>query len=55
MPDQTKFRSFNSLIDNKAGYTATLVTCGWTGAVFELLKHLGECSEAKDRKNIKKK
>ena len=23
----------------KAGYTATLVACGWAGAVFELLKH----------------
>ena len=33
---------------------ATLVACGWAGAVFELLKHLGKCSEAKDRKNIKK-
>ena len=39
---------------NKAGYKATLVACGWEGAVFELLKHLGTCSEAKDRKNIKK-
>ena len=35
-------------------YTATLVACGWAGAVFELLEHLGKCSEAKDRKNIKK-
>ena len=33
---------------------ATLVACGWAGAVFELLKHLGKCSEAKDRKNKKK-
>ena len=39
---------------NKAGYTATLVACGWAGAEFELLKHLGKCNEAKDRKNIKK-
>ena len=39
---------------NKAGYTATLVACGWAGAVVELLNHLGKCSEAKDRKNIKK-
>ena len=39
---------------NKAGYTASPVACGWAGAVFELLKHLGKCSEAKDRKNIKK-
>ena len=31
-----------------------LVACGWAGAVFELLKHLGKSSEAKDRKNIKK-
>ena len=38
---------------NKAGYTATPVACGWAGAVFELLKHLGKCSEAKDRKNKK--
>ena len=39
---------------NKAGYTATLVAYGWAGAVSEFLKHLGKCSEAKDRKNIKK-
>ena len=39
---------------NKAGYTATPVACGWAGAVFELLEHLGRSSEAKDRKNIKK-
>ena len=39
---------------NKVGYTATLVVCGRAGAVFELLEHLGKCSEAKDRKNIKK-
>ena len=39
---------------NKAGYTATPVACGWAGAVFELLKHLGRSGEAKDRKNIKK-
>ena len=43
-----------SVFENKAGYTATLVACGWAGAVSELLKHLGKCSEAKDRKNIKK-
>ena len=39
---------------NKAGDTATLVACGWAGAVFELLKHLARSSEPKDRKNIKK-
>ena len=38
---------------NKAGYTATSVACGWAEVVFELLKHLGKCSEAKDRKNKK--
>ena len=39
---------------NKARYKATLVGCRWAGAVFELLKHLGKCSETKDCKNIKK-
>ena len=40
---------------NKAGYTATPVVCGWAGAVFKLLKHLGKSGKAKDRKNIKSK
>ena len=40
---------------NKAGYMATPVACGWAGAVFELLKHLGRSREAKDRKNLEKK
>ena len=44
----------SAILPNKAGYTATLVACRWAGAVFELLKHLGKRSEAKDRKNIKK-
>ena len=48
------FALSNRFYENKAGYTATLVACGWAGAVFELLEHLGKCSEAKDRKNIKK-
>ena len=39
---------------NKAGYTATLVACGWARAAFEFLEHLGRSSEGKDRKNIKK-
>ena len=39
---------------DKAGYTATLVACGWAGAVFEFLERFGKCSEAKDHKNIKK-
>ena len=38
---------------NKDGYTATPVACVWAGAVFELLKHLGRSSEAKDGKNHK--
>ena len=52
-----KIKTFSlcrSFIRNKAGYTATPVACGWAGAVFELLEHLGRSSEAKDRKNIKK-
>ena len=49
-----KKKNILKLVRNKAGYTATLVVCGWAGAVFELLEHLGKCSEAKDRKNIKK-
>ena len=40
--------------DNKAGYTATPVACGWAGEVIESLEHLGTSGEAKDRKNIKK-
>ena len=32
----------------------SLTACGWAGAVFELLKHLGKSSEAKDRKKLKK-
>ena len=36
---------------NEAGYTATPVACGWAGAEFELLEHLGRSSEAKDHKN----
>ena len=39
---------------NKAGYTATEVVCGWAGAIFESLDHLGRSSEAKDHKNPKK-
>ena len=29
-------------IDNKAGYTATPVACGWAGAVFEVTWSLGQ-------------
>ena len=28
--------------DNKAGYTATSVACGWAGAVFEVTCSLGQ-------------
>ena len=27
---------------NKAGYTATEVTCGWAGAIFELTRQFGQ-------------
>ena len=47
-------KDFTCAKQNKAGYTATSVACGWVGAVFELLQHLARSSEAKDRKNIKK-
>ena len=40
---------------NKAGYTATLVVYGWTGAVFELLYNSGRGGEAKDCKNIEQR
>ena len=49
-----KYRKERRKEKNKAGYTATLVACGWAGAVIELLEHLGKSGEAKDRKNIKK-
>ena len=39
--------------NNKAGYMATPVACGWAGAVFELPECLGRSSEAKDRKKTK--
>ena len=35
---------------NKAGYTATPVACGWAGAIFESLDHLGRSSEVKNIK-----
>ena len=30
------------LIDNKAGYTATPVACGWAGAIFEVTLTFGQ-------------
>ena len=40
---------WNILVNDKAGYTATPVACGWAGAAFEVIKHLGWNSETKDR------
>ena len=40
--------------ENKAGYTATPVACGWAGLYLRSLHHLGRSSEAKDRKKTKK-
>ena len=31
------FPKLFNLNSNKAGYTATLVACGWAGAVFEVI------------------
>ena len=44
-----------SATKNKAENTIIPIACGWAGAVFELPENLGTSSEAKDRKNIKKK
>ena len=52
--DNLFYMFFYNLLINKAGYTASPVACGWAGAVFGLLEHLGRSSEAKGRKNIKK-
>ena len=42
-------------VKNKAGYTATLVACGWAGAVMEKVTgELGRSSELKTLKNAKK-
>ena len=30
------------VIDNKAGYTATPVACGWAGAIFEVSGAFGQ-------------
>ena len=49
-----RIKAVFGIVFNKAGCTTTLVACGWAGAVVELLKHFGKCSETKDRKNIKK-
>ena len=38
------------VIENKAGYTAIPVACGWAGAVFEVILSFGQEQWAKDRK-----
>ena len=41
--------------DNKAGYTATLVACGWAGAVLEkVIRVSGQEPYAQKAKNAKK-
>ena len=42
---------------NKAGYTATLVACGWAGAVLELTRAFGQepyAQKAQKRRKSKK-
>ena len=34
--------SKNSVLINKAGYTATEVACGWAGAIFEVTRPFGQ-------------
>ena len=41
--------------ENEVGYTAAPIACGLAGAVFELLKHMGRSSEAKNCKKRKNK
>ena len=40
--------------NNKAGYMATPVACGWAGAVSEVTLLFGQGSVAKDQKKTKK-
>ena len=52
---RTGIRNWLTTVEgNKAGYTATLVVCGWAGVVFEVTWSLGQEVEAKDRKTPKK-
>ena len=39
---------------NKAGYTATEVTCGWAGAIFEVTRPFGQEQWGQRKKIIKK-
>ena len=45
---------YSGLTRNKAGYTATLVACGWAGAIFELTRAFG-LAQYGQRIKIKKK
>ena len=40
-----------TLVENKAGYTATEVACGWAGAIFRSPDYLGRSSEVKEIKS----
>ena len=42
------------MIENKAGYTATEVACGWAGAIFEVTRPLGQEQCGQRNKIIKK-
>ena len=41
-------------IENKAEYRATLVACGWAGAVLEVTRYLGRSRLLKKLKNAEK-
>ena len=41
-------------IENKAGYTATAVACGWAGAIFEVTRPFGQEQWGQKNKIIKK-
>ena len=42
------------VIQNKAGYTATEVACGWAGAIFEVTRTFGQKQFDQRNKIIKK-
>ena len=44
----------NPFIQNKAGYTATEVACGWAGAIFEVTRPFGQEQWGQRNKIIKK-
>ena len=43
------------LVENKAGYTATPVACGWAGAIFEVTRPFGQKQWGQKNKLVKKK